>query len=210
MSTVHLPKKFGLLNAISINMSNMVGTGPFITVPAILATMGGPQALVCWFVGAVIAIADGLVFAELGTTFPSSGGSYTYLRQCFGRDGLGRLIMAVRLAVLFSATTGYHRNRGMALYTGFVFKGLVSRPWAMRSLAAGFALAAMFLLYRKIRDIARIMLVLWSGLPGDQPLGEVEGESIETTPAFRFSARNLSPESGVHAGRAAGPCCGDV
>src|SRR5580704_13807477 len=118
--TVVLPKKFGLLNAISINMSNMVGTGPFITVPAILATMGGPQALVCWLVGAVIAIADGLVFAT-GTV-------------------------------------------GMALYTGFVFKGLVSRPWAMRLLAAGFALAAMVLLYRKIRDIARIVLVLWSGL----------------------------------------------
>jgi len=64
MPTVHLPKKFGLLNAISINMSNMVGTGPFITVPAILATMGGPQALVCWFIGAVIAIADGLVFVR--------------------------------------------------------------------------------------------------------------------------------------------------
>ena len=92
MPTVHLPKKFGLLNAISINMTNMVGTGPFITVPAILATMGGPQALVCWFVGALIAIADGLVFAELGTTFPSSGGSYTYLRECFGREGLGRLM----------------------------------------------------------------------------------------------------------------------
>ena len=91
MTTVHLPKKLGLLNAISINMSNMVGTGPFITVPAILATMGGPQSLICWFVGAVIAIADGLVFAELGTTYPSSGGSYTYLRECFGRERLGRL-----------------------------------------------------------------------------------------------------------------------
>src|SRR6202034_2422126 len=92
MPTVHLPKKFGFLNAISINMSNMVGTGPFITVPAILATRGGPQALICWFLGAVIAIADGLVFAELGTTFPSSGGSYNYLRECFGREGLGRLM----------------------------------------------------------------------------------------------------------------------
>lgn len=55
---VMLPKKFGLLNAITINMTNMVGTGPFITVPAILATMGGPQALICWFIGALIAIAD--------------------------------------------------------------------------------------------------------------------------------------------------------
>src|ERR1700733_12963409 len=92
MPTVHLSKKFGLLDAVSINMSNMVGTGPFITVPAIHATMGGPQALVSWLLGSVIAIADGLVFAELGTSFPSSGGSYNYLRGCFGRDSLGRLM----------------------------------------------------------------------------------------------------------------------
>src|ERR1700744_2277237 len=166
MPTAHLPKKFGLLNAISINMSNMVGTGPFITVPAILATMGGPQALVCWFVGAMIAIADGLVFAELGTTFPSSGGSYSYLRECFGREGLGRLMAWLFVwQFLFSATLEIATGTvGMALYTGFVFKGLVTRPWALRLLAAGFALAAMFLLYRKIHDIARLMLVLWSGL----------------------------------------------
>jgi APA family basic amino acid/polyamine antiporter len=166
MPTVHLPKKFGLLNAISINMSNMVGTGPFITVPAILATMGGPQALVCWFVGALIAIADGLVFAELGTTFPSSGGSYTYLRECFGREGLGRLMAWLFVwQFLFSGTMEIATGTvGMALYTSFVFKGLVSRPWAMRLLAVSFAVAAMILLYRKIGDIARIMLVLWSGL----------------------------------------------
>jgi amino acid transporter len=166
MSTVHLPKKFGLLNAVSINMSNMVGTGPFITVPAILATMGGPQALVCWFVGAVIAIADGLVFAELGTTFPSSGGSYTYLRECFGRDGLGRLMAWLFVwQFLFSGTLEIATGTvGMALYSGFLFKGLVAHPWALRLLAAGFALVSMVLLYRKIGDIARIMLVLWIGL----------------------------------------------
>ena len=174
MPTVHLPKKFGLLNAISINMSNMVGTGPFITVPAILATMGGPQALICWFVGALIAIADGLVFAELGTTFPSSGGSYTYLRECFGREGLGRLMAWLFVwQFLFSATLEIATGTvGMALYTGYRVQGT---GWRGRGpcdlLAAGFALAAMILLYRKIRDIARIMLVLWSGLLLDQPLG---------------------------------------
>ena len=56
-----LPRRLGLLNAISINMSNMVGTGPFITVPAIIATLGGPQSLIAWAVGALLAIADGLV-----------------------------------------------------------------------------------------------------------------------------------------------------
>jgi amino acid transporter len=166
MPTVHLPKKFGLLNAISINMSNMVGTGPFITVPAILATMGGPQALICWFLGAVIAIADGLVFAELGTTFPSSGGSYNYLRECFGREGPGRLMAWLFVwQFLFSGTLEIATsNVGMANYTSFMFKGLVARPWAMRTLAASFSVVATILLYRKIRDIARIMLVLWSGL----------------------------------------------
>jgi hypothetical protein len=73
-----LPRNLGLLNAISINMSTMVGTGPFITVPAILATLGGPQSLIAWGVGAALAIADGLVFAELGSSIPASGGSYNF------------------------------------------------------------------------------------------------------------------------------------
>ncbi len=203
MPTVHLPKKFGLLNAISINMSNMVGTGPFITVPAILATMGGPQALVCWFIGAVIAIADGLVFAELGTTFPSSGGSYTYLRECFGRDGLGRLMAWLFVwQFLFSATLEIATGTvGMALYTGFVFKGLVARPWAMRLLAVSFALAAMILLYRKIRDIARIMLVLWSGLLLTSLWVVVEGiVHLNTRLLFDFPAWSLSLKSRVPVG----------
>ena len=128
--TTTLPKKFGLLNAVSINMSNMVGTGPFITVPAILATMGGPQALVCWFLGAVIAIADGLVFAELGTTYPSSGGSYNYLRECFGRERFGRLMAWLFVwQFLFSGTLEIASSTvGMALYTGFLFKSLVTHP----------------------------------------------------------------------------------
>jgi APA family basic amino acid/polyamine antiporter len=164
--TAVLPKKFGLLNAISINMSNMVGTGPFITVPAILATMGGPQALICWFLGAIIAIADGLVFVELGTTYPNSGGSYNYLRECFGRHGLGRLMAWLFVwQFLFSGTLEIATGTvGMALYTGFIFKGLVVHPWAMRLLAASFSVAATILLYRKIGDIARIMYFLWGGL----------------------------------------------
>lgn len=161
-----LAKKFGLLDAVSINMSNMVGTGPFITVPAILATMGGPQALVSWLLGAVIAIADGLVFAELGTSFPSSGGSYNYLRECFGREGLGRLMAWLFVwQFLFSGTLEIATSTvGMAAYTSFLFKGLLLHPCLIKLLAASLSLMAMTLLYRKIHDIARIMMVLWIGL----------------------------------------------
>ena len=87
----HLERRLGLLNAISINMSNMVGTGPFITLPLIIGSMGGPQALLGWIVGAVIAVADGMVWSELAAALPGSGGSYVYLRDCFGRFTWGRL-----------------------------------------------------------------------------------------------------------------------
>jgi amino acid transporter len=161
-----LPRRFGLFDAISINMTNMVGTGPFITVPAILATMGGPQALVCWFIGALIAIADGLVFAELGTTFPGSGGSYGYLRESYGRNGLGRLMAFLFVwQFLFSGTLEIATsNVGMALYSSFLFKGLATNVWAMRCTAVSFSVLAVILLYRKASEIARTMRVLWAGL----------------------------------------------
>jgi basic amino acid/polyamine antiporter, APA family len=159
----HSPKKLGLLNAISINMSAMVGTGPFITVPAILATMGGPQSLICWALGAVIAIADGLVFAELGTSFPSSGGTYNYLRACFGPERWGRLMAWLFVwQFLFSGTLEIATGTvGMAAYSTFLFRDLVLHPWVIRFLAAAFSVLSMLLLYRKIRDIARILFVLW-------------------------------------------------
>jgi len=161
-----LSRRLGTVEAISINMSNMVGTGPFITVPAILATMGGPQALVCWGFGAVIAIADGMVFAELGTTFPNSGGSYNFLRECFGRERFGKLMAWLFVwQFLFSGTLEIATSTvGMAEYTCFLFGGLNQHPWAVRFVAALFSISAVLLLYRKIHDIARIMMILWIGL----------------------------------------------
>src|SRR5260370_11823135 len=85
-----LPRRFGLLQATALNMSNMIGIGPFITIPVLMAAMGGPQAMLGWVVGLVIACGDGLVWSELGAAMPGSGGSYLYLRQAFGRPTVGR------------------------------------------------------------------------------------------------------------------------
>jgi amino acid transporter len=74
----HLQRRFGLLQATALNMSNMIGIGPFITVPVLMAAMGGPQAMLGWVVGLVIACGDGLVWSELGAAMPGSGGSYIY------------------------------------------------------------------------------------------------------------------------------------
>ncbi len=76
-------RSIGLLSATSINMTQMCGIGPFITIPIMIATMGGPQAILGWIVGAVLALTDGLVYAELGAAMPGAGGTYVYLREAF-------------------------------------------------------------------------------------------------------------------------------
>src|SRR5689334_7908581 len=81
----------GLGSATALNMIDMIGVGPFITIPLIVSAMGGPQAMLGWILGAVFAMCDGLVWAELGAAMPGSGGSYNYLREIYGPGKLGRL-----------------------------------------------------------------------------------------------------------------------
>src|SRR5713101_7090575 len=90
-----LIRGIGLGGATALNMIDMIGVGPFITMPLVVAAMGGPQALLGWIVGALLAICDGLVWAELGAAMPGSGGSYVYLRQIYGPARLGKLVSFV-------------------------------------------------------------------------------------------------------------------
>jgi APA family basic amino acid/polyamine antiporter len=74
-----LVRGIGLLGATSANMLEMIGVGPFITIPVLLAKMNGPQAMLGWLLGALVALSDGMVWAELGAAMPGAGGSYRYL-----------------------------------------------------------------------------------------------------------------------------------
>src|ERR1700691_6002157 len=85
-----LERRIGLASAVSLNMMYMIGVGPFITLPLIVAAMGGTQALLGWLLGAFIAACDGLVWAELGAAMPEAGGSYAFLREIYGRESAGR------------------------------------------------------------------------------------------------------------------------
>src|SRR6201984_2144491 len=87
-----LIRGIGLGGATALNMIDMIGVGPFITMPLVVAAMGGPQALLGWILGALLAICDGLVWAELGAALPASGGSYVYLREIYGPKSLGKMI----------------------------------------------------------------------------------------------------------------------
>ena len=88
----HLVRGVGLWGATSANMLNMIGVGPFLTIPLILASMNGPQAMLGWLLGAAVAICDGLVWAELGAAMPDTGGPYRYLFEAYGPNRLGGMM----------------------------------------------------------------------------------------------------------------------
>jgi basic amino acid/polyamine antiporter, APA family len=158
-----LRRRLGILNATSINMSNMIGIGPFITVPIILGTMGGPQALLAWFAGAVLAIADGLVISELGAALPGSGGTYVFLRDSYNRQSWGKL-MAWLFAwefLFFGPLEIASGTVGMTQYMSYLWSGLGRHPWGIKLVAASIAVLVMLSLYRKIHDVAKLMLILW-------------------------------------------------
>src|SRR5881628_2445762 len=91
-SSPQLIRGISLGSAMALNMIDMIGVGPFITIPLIVSAMGGPQAMLGWILGAIFAMCDGLVWAELGAAMPGAGGSYHYLREIYGPQTFGRLI----------------------------------------------------------------------------------------------------------------------
>src|SRR5260370_12071547 len=90
-SAPQFTRALGLGSAIAVNMTQMCGIGPFVTIPLMIAAMGGPQAIIGWLLGAILAMADGLIWAELGAAMPGAGGTYLYLREAF-QYRTGRLL----------------------------------------------------------------------------------------------------------------------
>src|SRR5262250_1478987 len=121
-----LIRGMGLGTATSLNMLDMIGVGPFITMPLIVSAMGGPQAMLGWILGAGFAICDGLVWAELGAAMPGSGGSYRYLREIYGPNRWGRLISFLFIWQLsFSAPLSIASGCiGLTHYASFLWPGL--------------------------------------------------------------------------------------
>lgn len=162
--TPHLRRELGLLQATSLAITDMVGIGPYITIPLLLATMGGPQAMLGWLVGAAVAFSDGLVWAELGAALPKAGGSYNYLREAYGPAGAGRWLSFLMVwQIMFSAPLSVASGSiGFASYFHYFAPGMPA--WGERLMAAGFPLLLVALLYRRIGLIGNLSVVLAAGV----------------------------------------------
>lgn len=158
-----LERRLGLLHAAALNMSNMIGVGPFITIPLLMTGLGGPQALLGWLVALVIVSADGLVWSELGAAMPGSGGTYQYLRTAFGPETWGRLmaflfIWQFILSGPLEIASGYI---GFANYFRYVWPQMSRGAIVLVAVVVGVANIA--LLYRRIEAIGTLTLTLWAG-----------------------------------------------
>ncbi len=168
-----LQRRVGLRSAVLFNMLEMIGVGPFITLPLVILAAGFQLSLWAWMLGAAIAIADGLVWAELGAAFPRAGGSYAFLREIYGPDRAGNW-----LSFLYVWQVGFTAPLSIASgcigLTGFLavfWPGLERTPLPAfpgihfaQFAATGACLLVTVLLYRNIRSVARMAWVLFAGV----------------------------------------------
>src|SRR5690349_15094473 len=145
-------------------MSNMVGVGPFITIPLIIAAMGGPQCMLGWLLGAILALCDGLVWSELAAAMPGTGGTYLYLREAFRKTRLGGILPFLFIwQFIFSGpleiASGYI---GFSQYVGYFWRSMGPNQTRLVSLAVG--VLVILLLYRRINAVGRLTVVLWVGM----------------------------------------------
>lgn len=163
MAASELERRLGLVQATAINMIDMVGIGPFITLPMVISMMNGPWFLYAWVAGAVLSFVDAMIWSELGTAFPRAGGSYNFLKEAYGTNGAGKMMsflfvwqtMIQAPLVIASAAIGF------ASY----FSYLVPLTTIESKMVSGSVVVLIvLLLYRKIDAIGKISILLWAGV----------------------------------------------
>ena len=169
----HLRRRIGLRAAVLFNMLEMIGVGPFITLPLVIAAAGFRLSIYAWLLGAAIAVADGLVWAELGAAFPRAGGSYAFLHEIYGPQKAGDWISFLFVWQLsFSAPLSIASGCiGLSSFLAWFWPGLSAAPFAMlpalhsgNLVAAATCLLVTALLYRNLSSITRLAWVLFCGV----------------------------------------------
>jgi APA family basic amino acid/polyamine antiporter len=218
-STDRLVRGIGLAQATALNMIDMIGVGPFITIPLMVATMHGPQAMLGWVLGAALVVCDGMVWAELGAAMPQAGGPVRYLRAMYpGRTGRWLSFLFV-WQLTFSAPLSMASGCiGFAQYAGYLWPSLTQTITSTKIpipipgagdtnieftitngtfLAMGVAAFAVLLLYRRITVIGRLAAFLWIGVVGTTLWIIGSGVThFNAAQAFTFppDAWNVTPE----------------
>jgi amino acid transporter len=159
-----LVRGLGVLESTALNMTNMVGFGPFITIPLIIGAMGGPQCMLGWLLGTILSLCDGMVWSELAAAIPGSGGTYLFLKEAFKTTRFGALLpfLFIWQFIASGPLEVGSSYIGFTQYAGYFFP--TWGPLENRLLVVVLGVTVIALLYRQIRAIGKVMVLLWAGM----------------------------------------------
>ncbi len=185
MSQESLKRELSFTQAVALNMIDMVGIGPFVVLPLVIGIMGGPQHISAWIAGAILALIDGFIWAELGAAMPKAGGSYVFLRESFGKRW-GKLMsfLLIWQTMIQAPLVIASGSIGFAQYLSY----LLPLDDVTRRVASGtLVIVLTFILYRKISTIGKISVALWIGVLGTMAWFIIGGLShFDATLAFSY------------------------
>lgn len=199
-----------LKEALSINLIDMVGIGPFITIPFVIGTLNGPQSIYAWILGCFLSFMDATVWAELGAKWPAAGGSYVFLKSLYGPQKWGRFFSFLYIwqtsiqapLVIASGAIGF------AQYFCYFFPIDLLQQ---KILAGALVVLVTFLLYRKMVTVGKIAVffglivigtivaLLMCGIYAYNPSLEVfpSVQTTDFTPAF-FTALGMASTKTIY------------
>lgn len=160
-----LERGLGLKEAVALNMIEIVGIGPFVVSSLVIKAMGGPQALLAWVAGALLATLDAFVWSELGAAMPKAGGTYVFLREAYGPLRWGRLMSFLFVWQTFvqAPLSVASASIGFARYANYLHP---LTKWQAKTVSGALVILLVILLYRKIQTIGKISVLLWVGVVG--------------------------------------------
>jgi APA family basic amino acid/polyamine antiporter len=85
LMTKQLVRGLTLVDAASIVVGSIIGTGVFLKTGTMATLVGTPgMVILIWIVAGLLSLAGALAYAELGSLMPSAGGEYVYLKEGYG------------------------------------------------------------------------------------------------------------------------------
>ena len=159
-----LNRKLNLFQSTTLNMIDMVGIGPFVTLPIVMGYVGGMY-LYAWIAGAILSMVDAMIWSELGAAFPFAGGSFNFLRESYGKEKTAGKLMSflyVWQTVIQAPLVAASAAIGFSTYFLFLIPDL--SIWQQKAISAGVIVLITILLYRKIESIGKIGTLLWAGV----------------------------------------------
>ena len=169
-----LVKGLGLMDATTLVVGSMIGSGIFIVAADISRQVRSPGLLIMtWVVTAMLTMIAALSYGELAAAMPHAGGQYVYLREAFGP--LYGFLFGWTMFLVIQTGTIAAVAVAFAKFAGVFFPGIAADRYLLPFLSTQQAVA-----------IAIILLLTWVNTRGVQT-----GAAVQNTFTFAKTAALL-------------------